>query len=82
MKIYNSGKSEANDVEVTFLSELEGFIVEKNCFVFKQILPHESAEFVMFATEGHEDSVGLKICWSDSNSTSNEFTQHVNVPRF
>ena len=81
MKIYNSGKSEANNVKVEFLKELEGFYTDSNAYLYKQILPHDGVEFILYATMNCESTIGLKIEWNDSYKTTNVFEQYVNVPQ-
>ena len=81
MKIYNSGKADANNVNVQFTDKLEGFFSTKEKYSYQQILPHDGTEFILFATEGHEDSIGLKLSWDDSYKVANEFVQNVNVPK-
>ncbi len=81
MKIYISGKAEAKNINVQFMDKLKGFYTTENKYSYKQILPHDGTEFILLATEGHEDSIGLRLSWDDAYKVANEFVQNVNVPK-
>lgn len=75
LKIYNSGKSDAYNVRIDFLSGMKGFLCIDNVFPYEKLMPKDGTSVNIQLYIDAPEKTKIKLLWDDDYQKNNENTQ-------
>jgi len=75
LKVFNSGKANAYNVRLEFMSKMNNIIYSDNIFPYQKLLPQDGTSITMQMCIGCADTIEVKFMWDDDSQKDNENTQ-------
>lgn len=75
LKVFNSGKANAYNVRLEFMSKMNNIIYSDNIFPYQKLLPQDGTSITMQMCIGCADTIEVKFMWDDDLQKDNENTQ-------
>ncbi|MEG1553773.1 MAG: hypothetical protein RR363_01985 [Rikenellaceae bacterium] len=74
LRIRNNGKSDARNIRIEYLGDMNGIIPRDNHFPYELLTPQDNTEIHLFLCEG-ATKLSIKYIWDDDFQKDNEFAQ-------
>lgn len=75
MKIFNSGKANAYNIRVEFLSDMNEIFYRNVLFPYEKLMPQDSISLTLQLCIGASNTIQVKFLWDDDFQKNNENIQ-------